>query len=565
MKKNLFFLLLMGLTFVSCSKDVPQNEPKILPAGSTLALDLAGDILSEAPSGEEKALDFYVANNKVQATLKGKTKAKVKTYLYSNGNLVWSADADWKVINNGAGLRYEGEITTSAPLQVGQVKLVAILASDYSPLSAPTASTAYSVKAIATGNDNTTSIDVPYAMQSDITIKDDGNISNVKSAATNKVFKPYGNILRFRMQNTTNGEVKVNSLSISLPNTSYTLKPNELSQGTKRESSYAPYSRRSIPLQNPVVIPANSTSDKNLVVWVGELTDSPSVTLVCEGPTLIGYYAVYEPKKTSYTPGKQYTALLKIRDIKNPLWYFNIGNASAQQFTKDQLLRYTPPSGYKIPSPAQWWSVFPGEDARIDPTKKSTIGSRSDLRFPPGYIVMEAGWSGYIQVGNSYQNGLRREMMIPMLAETANWDPSIGYTSYSMLYLQKEGIMFTPRGDNNPRAAFRYSWSPGPFGSGNYGKMIVTCKLLPPRASSDIREVEDLIDNTKMNWGGQNVETREFQVERVRKGEYKGGYWVIDPKGYADGTDLIGGVGFAGPVGGDSDSKYYLRVYRTDL
>ena len=366
------------------------------------------------------------------------------------------------------------------------------------------------------------------------------------------------------MQNTTNGEVKVNSLSISLPNTSYTLKPNELSQGPKRESSYSPYSRRSIPLQNPVVIPANSTSDKNLVVWVGELTDSPSVTLVCEGPTLVGYYAVYEPKKTSYTPGKQYSALLKIREIRNPLWYFDTGNTGGL-LTEDQFLRYTPPTGYKKPTPDQWWSVFPGEDARIEPTKKSLIGSRSDLRFPPGYIVMEAGWAASIQVGNSYQNGLRREMMIPMLAETASWDPSTGYTSYSMLYLQKEGTIFTPRGDNNPRAAFRYSWSPGPFGSGNYGKMTVTCKLLPPRASSDIREVEDLIDNTKMNWGGQNVETREFQLERVRKGEYKGGYWVISPHGYADGTDAIGGAGFAGPPVGGSDEKCYLRLYRTDL
>ena len=178
---------------------------------------------------------------------------------------------------------------------------------------------------------------------------------------------------------------------------------------------------------------------------------------------------------------------------------------------------------------------------------------------------MEAGWAESIQVGNSYQSGLRREMMVPMLAETASWDPSIGYTSYSMLYLQKEGIMFTPRGDNNPRAAFRYSWSPGPFGAGNYGKMTVTCKLLPPRVSSDIKEVEDLIDNTKMNWGGQNVETREFQLERVRKGEYKGGYWVISPHGYADGTDAIGGAGFAGPPIGGSDEKCYLRLYKTDL
>ena len=85
-------------------------------------------------------------------------------------------------------------------------------------------------------------------------------------------------------------------------------------------------------MQNPVVIPANSTSDKNLVVWVGELTDSPSVTLVCEGPTLVGYYAVYEPKKTSYTPGKQYSALLKIREIRNPLWYFDTGNNGGLSF-----------------------------------------------------------------------------------------------------------------------------------------------------------------------------------------------------------------------------------------
>lgn len=154
--------------------------------------------------------------------------------------------------------------------------------------------------------------------------------------------------------------------------------------------------------------------------------------------------------------------------------------------------------------------------------------------------------------------------MVPMLAESASRDSNTPYTSYSMLYLQKEGAMYSPRGDNNPRAAFRYSWSPGPFGSGNYGKMIVTCKLLPPRASSDIKEVEDLIDNTKMNWGGQNVETREFPLERVRRGEYTGGYWVMEPKAYADGTDLIGGVGFGGSVGPD-DGKCYIRLYKTDL
>ena len=38
----------------------------------------------------------------------------------------------------------------------------------------------------------------------------------------------------------------------------------------------------------------------------------------------------------------------------------------------------------------------------------------------------------------------------------------------------------------------------------------------------------------------------------------------MEPKAYADGTDLIGGVGFGGPVG-PNDGKCYIRVYKTDL
>jgi lipoprotein len=559
MKKNLFFLLLMGLTFASCSKDVPQNEPKILPAGSTLALDLAGDILSEAPSGEEKALDFYVANNKVQATLKGKTKAKVKTYLYSNGNLVWSADADWKVINNGAGLRYEGEITTSAPLQVGQVKLIAILANDNSPLSAPTASTAYSVKAIATGNDNTTSIDVPYAMQSDITIKDDGNISNVKSAATNKVFKPYGNILRFRMQNTTNGEVKVKYLSINLPSTSYTLKPDELSQGPKRESSYSPLSMRDIPLQDPVVIPANSTSDKNLIVWVGELTQAPRVTLICEGPTLVGYYAVYQPQKTSYTPGKQYTALLKIRDIKNPLWYFD-STTERGPYTELQVRQYTPPTGYTFVEKTQYNILWGSELTHFTPKKKSFMdayGRRSDIRFAPGFYIIGAPFSGGVRVGNADQNHLLKENMGSIWPESQpDWDAKTRYTGYSMVYFYNAGAMTSPPKEQRPRAAFMYSWDPGPvrIDRQNYAIMTVTCKLLPPMNASNIQGIEDLADNTKMRWSGPNVETRKFYTERYNNGgtiTFQDRYPVISYDGQL--LDLKTG------------RENYIVLYKTDL
>ena len=225
MKKNLFFLLLMGLIFASCSKDISEHEQKILPAGTRLQLSLSASILDDAAQQDKnntKALDFYVdTNNKVRATLKGKTSVKVKTYLYSDNTLIWSEDVDWKVINNGASLHFDKEnIVTSAPMQVGKTKLIAILATENSPLAEPTVDRQYSITAIDASNDgsNSVSIDVPYAMESNITVTTERG-TNKGTAEANRVFKPYGNILHFTIENPTNDNVTVTDLLISDYNT----------------------------------------------------------------------------------------------------------------------------------------------------------------------------------------------------------------------------------------------------------------------------------------------------------------------------------------------------------
>lgn len=332
MKKNLFFLLLMGLIFASCSKDIAEHEQKMLPAGTRLQLSLSASILDDAAQQDKnntKALDFYVdTNNKVRATLKGKTSVKIKTYLYSDNTLIWSEDVDWKVINNGAGLHFDKEnIVTSAPMQVGKTKLIAILATENSPLAEPTVDRQVSVTAIEASDDgsSTSSIDVPYAMESNITVTTERG-TNKGTAEPNRVFKPYGNILHFTLENTTGADVMVTGLLISDYSTKYTLKPDELSQGAKKKDADDIRAGQFHSISPGISISPNSTSTKHLLLWVGSLPSPPIVSLQVQGnASSLGYYATYTRTKDNFVAGKTYHARLKITDVKNPLSYFADG------------------------------------------------------------------------------------------------------------------------------------------------------------------------------------------------------------------------------------------------
>ena len=245
------------------------------------------------------------------------------------------------------------------------------------------------------------------------------------------------------------------------------------------------------------------------------------MTLICEGPTLVGYYAVYQPQKTSYTPGKQYTALLKIRDIKNPLWYFDT-TTERGPYTELQVRQYTPPTGYALVAHSQYYILWGSDLTHFTPQKKSFMdayGRRSDIRFAPGFYIMDAPFSS-IRVGNADQNNLLKENMGPIWPESQpDWTPKTAYTGYSMVYFYNQGAMASPPKEQRPRAAFRYDWDPMVrIDRQNYGEMTVTCKLLPPMNASNIQGIEDLADNTKMSWGGPNVEVRKFYSERYNDG-----------------------------------------------
>ena len=557
MKKNLFFLLLMGLIFASCSKDISEHEQKILPAGTRLQLSLSASILDDAAQQDKnntKALDFYVdTNNKVRATLKGKTSVKVKTYLYSDNTLIWSEDVDWKVINNGAGLHFDKEnIVTSAPMQVGKTKLIAILATESSLLTEPTVDRQYSITAIEASNDgsNSVSIDVPYAMESNITVTTERG-TNKGTAEANRVFKPYGNILHFTIENPTNDNVTVTDLLISDYNTKYTLKPDELSQGAKKKDANDIRGTRRLPIYPRISIAANNTSTKHLLLWVGSLPSTPVVSLQATGsPRSLGYYATYTNTKETYNTGKTYHAKLKIREIKNPLSYFadgfvdklsggllsmsTIANRNYSptvvrqlvgRFSTKQLLGesdwgaendmfyparyvYRPIRGYRVPTEGNFQSIglhtgprHGGFYHEVDYSGVTT----------PSYEYME-----YISVattiGNFYSwRGAWQHLFakIPYQGLGSPGDPlslemqRFDITNYALGYIEynRDWATGTITRKFNKAFAFRYKWDHA------HKYHLIQCKFV---GTENITSVQQLKDQPESFWNQGNVERREL-------------------------------------------------------
>ena len=557
MKKNLFFLLLMGLIFASCSKDIAEHEQKILPAGTRLQLSLSASILDDAAQQDKnntKALDFYVdTNNKVRATLKGKTSVKVKTYLYSDNTLIWSEDVDWKVINNGSGLHFDKEnIVTSAPMQVGKTKLIAILATENSPLTEPTVDRQYSVIAIDASDDgrNTVSIDVPYAMESNITVTTERG-TNKGTAEANRVFKPYGNILHFTIENPTNDNVTVTNLLISDYNTTYTLKPGELSQGTKRKDQNSGRGTKDLPIYPRISIPANSTSTKHLLLWVGELPSSPAVSVQATGsPRSLGYYATYTRGKETYDAGKTYHAKLKVREIKNPLSYFadgfinktssNIVSMSTiadrnyspsvvrqlvGRFSQKQVLGesdyaaehdmfypapyvYKPVRGYRLPTKRNFNSIGVGEyglsetGLRYETVYSGWVPGSYEFVEKPGVRVtigdlsfISGDWEFLIEklpYANHPYSSIPQEMK------------NHNITNYALGYIQTHydwGAGGTKTQNFEKCFGFRFLWSYF------HKHWVIQCKYVGNENITSVRQLKDKPDSF---WNQGNVERREL-------------------------------------------------------
>lgn len=536
--KKLSLLLLAGLLLASCRQSDSEPEHKVLPAGSTLRLDLAGDIPEEGASQNQgKSLDFYIdANSKVRTSLKGKASVVVMTYLYSDNNLVWSGKVNWKVIKNATALRLEDKITTSAPLQVGKAKLVAIIASESSALTQPIIKRQNSVIPLGVSNGTDyVSIDVPYAMQSTIVIKDNGDATNIASTPeTNRVFKPYGNILHFTLQNTTDVPITVNALQISDYSVDYAMDPSKTN--LEPEMQYPGYERAvtSYPLGGSITVPAGETSDKHLLLWVGTLSRKPAISLIASGVVRsLGYYGTYSPSKTSYQSGKTYHATVKIVEVKNPLSYFATGlvaqtggsltptmsyrpNEIRNQvgfFSNKQVLGqrdlaaehhpkypakyvYSPIPGYRIPTSNNM--------ASIGLMAHGTSGFNAIL---PKEILdpvpMPADTHSYEELGAQYTKVadafylynywqvLRENIRSNNRYDENSIPTNRDYVNYALAYITKEG--FTPHEVSHYERcfAFRYQWQKAPI-----YRYVIQCKFV----GTTVTSVHDLKNKPESFW-----------------------------------------------------------------
>ena len=395
--RQFLLVLVAGVALLSsCTKgDTP--ETRLIPQGSTISLDVIAST-PEAPSKAEKSLrsvDFFIDGaEKVRATLKGKTKVKVHTYIYSGSTLVWDGDPDWSVKEDGKTLKLsENDILLRGTLDPASARLVAVISDVAHSGTSLNFSGQTNLKALVVDNTGNTKVSLPVPFVLSSTLSFDGTEASNKSLPiTDRKFKPKGYLLRIKLSNETEEAVEVKGVYINgkgLDNSMLSVNTGTLTTyTTQNREVLLPIVEGNSGVPASIIIPKNRPSDKNLLVWVNKLDRETSFDLDYRD-NIIAPMAGYTQPQGIYEEGKCYTVNIKTTRIPNPLSFFseypvatdgtsfasthNYGDPSYGAFSYEEAMGHSDPNlpagrpvvnvtageYTKLPTVSQWLSIVP--------------------------------------------------------------------------------------------------------------------------------------------------------------------------------------------------------------
>lgn len=326
--KWLLFSVLASTFLLSCGKDDVQN---LGGESKQVQLELSAVYNPEAAQDQQAlAMDFKEdAAGKVKASLDGKTTIPVYTYIYKGSSpirifgelLNWTVQADKKT------LKYDGPITLSsaAVTAASDLRVVAVIAdgNDQAALGKFDVTSSYLNNGTLQVFSATTptTINVPYVLEANLAKEPNGDLKTNK--ADEKIFKPYGHILRVMITNKTGKKIAVKGLSsnkLLAKSATLAVLPGAEKTLTREEEQ----DRIDLNFSENIEVENNQTADKYVLLWVPKMNAAGTyrLDLMVEGVDPTRLYTISQTTKTpsQLKNGKIYNLKIEVyKTIINPL------------------------------------------------------------------------------------------------------------------------------------------------------------------------------------------------------------------------------------------------------
>ncbi len=326
--KWLLFSVLASSFLLSCGKDDIQNHGG---ESKQVQLELSAVYNPEAAQDQQAlAMDLKDEAGRVKASLDGKTTVPVFTYIYMRSSpiRIFGERLNWKVQPDKKTLKYEGQISLSAATvtSASDLRVVAVIADGNDLATAHkfdiTSSYANGGTAQVFSATTPTTINVPYVLEANLKKGIHGALET--NQADQKIFKPYGHILRVKITNKTGKKIAVKGISsnkLLAKGATLAVLPGAEKILTREEEP----NRIDLTLSEKIEIENGQVANKHILLWVPKMnaTGTYRLDLMVEGvdPTRL-YTMISPPTKlpSQLKNGKIYNLNVEVyKTIINPL------------------------------------------------------------------------------------------------------------------------------------------------------------------------------------------------------------------------------------------------------
>ena len=503
--KWLLFSVLASTFLLSCGKDDVQN---LGGESKQVQLELSAVYNPEAAQDQQAlAMDFKEdAAGKVKASLDGKSTIPVYTYIYkgSSPTRIFGELLNWTVQADKKTLKYDGSITLSAATvaSASDLRVVAVIAdgNDQAALGKFDVTSSYLNNGTLQVFSATTptTINVPYVLEANLAKEPNGDLKTNK--ADEKIFKPYGHILRVKITNKTGKKIAVKGLSsnkLLAKSATIAVLPGAEKTLTREEEQ----DRIDLKFSEKIEVENNQTANKYVLLWVPKMNAAGTyrLDLMVEGVDPTRLYTISQATKTpsQLKNGKIYNLNIDVyKTIINPLSLlsddvinfegtdfvdlrntFNIDNLSTyngpgkvgyfglsdaiNRFCDEKTYPSTGTTLWHLPDFFEWYSIFYSPE-------KVAKGGYQDVYSGAERVKVGVGIHSSERVPTSYWKTVGYEVHVPAAAMGSYTDqkgvtiPTIKTDhSYYILSFAKAGTSIDARfpveTTNYNRFAFRYT------------------------------------------------------------------------------------------------------------
>ena len=503
--KWLLFSVLASTFLLSCGKDDVQN---LGGASKQVQLELSAVYNPEAAQDQQAlAMDFKEdAAGKVKASLDGKTTIPVYTYIYkgSSPTRIFGELLNWTVQPDKKTLKYDGPITLSSATvaSASDLRVVAVIAD-----GTDRATDKFSVTSSYLNNGTLqvfsattpTTINVPYVLEANLTKGGNGELKTNK--ADEKIFKPYGHILRVMITNKTGKKIAVKGLSsnkLLAKSATLAVLPGAEKTLTREEEQ----DRIDLNFSEKIEVENNQTADKYVLLWVPKMNAAGTyrLDLMVEGVDPTRLYTISQPTKTpsQLKNGKIYNLKIEVyKTIINPLsllsddvinyegtdfvdlrntfnidnlntyngpgkvGYFRVGDA-INKFANERTFPSTGDIKWHLPDFYEWYSIFysperipkAGYEDVYNGTKqvKVGVGTKSSDGNPTDYYWRTICFTVHVPAASMGTYTYSHGEVIPMI--------KTGHSFYALAFKATPasiGQNFPAETTERNRFAFRYT------------------------------------------------------------------------------------------------------------